>query len=57
MPKYIIHYKEKGRDWSQTSYTSPEPVTRDYLIEFFGLDKEDIENFIIEQEDSIWKNR
>ena len=34
-----------------------EPVTRDYLIEFFGLDREDIENFIIEQEDSIWKNR
>lgn len=57
MPKYIIHYKEKGRNWSQTSYTCPEPVTRDYLIQFFGLDREDIENFIIEQEDSIWKNR
>ena len=53
MAKYIIHYKEKGRDWSQTSYTSPEPVTRDYLIGFFGLEGEDIENFIIEQEDSI----
>ena len=55
MAKYIIHYKEKGRSWSQTSYTSPEPVTRDYLIEFFGLDKEDIENFFIEPEESIWK--
>ena len=53
---YIINYKEKGRDWSQTSYTSPEPVTRDFLIEFFGLKgEEDIENFFIEPEESIWK--
>ena len=57
MAKYIIHYKEKGRNWSQTSYSSPEPVARDFLIEFFGLKGEDIENFFIEQEDSIWKNR
>ena len=36
---YIIKYKEFGRDWSSTTYTSPEPVTEDYLIEFFdGVD-------------------
>ena len=34
---YNIKYKEPGRDWSQTSYTSPEPVTKEYLVEFFGL--------------------
>jgi len=34
---YIIKYKEPGRAWSQTSYTSPEPVTKEYLVEFFGL--------------------
>lgn len=50
---YIIHYKEKGQSWSQTSYTSPEPVSREYLIDFFGLEGEDIENFIIEPENSI----
>ena len=44
---YIIKYKELGRDWSQTSYTSPEPVTKDYLIEFFGL--EECEDYTIEQ--------
>ena len=45
---YIIKYKEFGRDWSSTSYTSPEPVTEDYLIEFFGLHK--CEDFVIEKE-------
>ena len=45
---YIIHYKESGKAWSKTSYTSPEPVTREFLIEFFGLEGEDIEDFIIE---------
>ena len=45
---YIIKYKEFGRDWSSTSYTSPEPVTEDYLIEFFGLHA--CEDFTIEQE-------
>ena len=44
---YIIKYKEFGRDWSSTSYTSPEPVTEDYLIEFFGL--HECEDFIIEK--------
>lgn len=45
---YIIKYKEFGRDWSSTTYTSPEPVTEDYLIEFFGL--HECEDFTIEQE-------
>lgn len=45
---YIIKYKEFGRDWSSTSYTSPEPVTEDYLIEFFGL--YECEDFVIEKE-------
>ena len=45
---YIIKYKEYGREWSHTSYTSPEPVTEDYLISFFGL--HECEDFIIEQE-------
>ncbi len=44
---YIIKYKEFGRDWSSTSYTSPEPVTEDYLIEFFGL--HECEAFVIEK--------
>ena len=44
---YIIKYKEYGREWSHTSYTSPEPVTEDYLISFFGL--HECEDFIIEQ--------
>lgn len=34
---YIINYKEKGRNWSQTSYTCQEPVSDQYLIDFFGL--------------------
>ena len=45
---YIIKFKEFGRNWSSTSYTSPEPVTEDYLIEFFGL--HECEDFTIEQE-------
>lgn len=36
---YIIKYKEFGstRTWSQTSYSSPQPVTKEYLVEFFDL--------------------
>ena len=45
---YIIKYKDPGREWSQTSYTSPEPVTKEYLIEFFGLEK-DCEDYLIEE--------
>ena len=45
---YIIKYKEPGKEWSQTSYTSPEPVTKEYLVEFFGLEK-DCEDYLIEE--------
>lgn len=48
---YLIKYKEFGREWSHTSYTSPEPVTEDYLISFFGL--HECEDFIIEQENNL----
>ena len=44
---YIIKYKEPGRKWSSTSYTSPEPVSQDYLIEFFGLTE--CEDYTIEE--------
>ena len=44
---YIINYKEPGREWSFTSYTSPTPVSKDYLIEFFGL--EECEDYNIEE--------
>lgn len=45
---YIIKYKEYGRDWSSTSYTSPEPVSTKFLISFFGL--EECEDYDIEVE-------
>ena len=45
---YIIKYKEFGREWSSTSYISPEPVTKEYLVEFFGL-KKDCEDYSIEE--------
>ena len=48
--KYIIHYKEYGRDWSSTSYTCQREVTREYLIDFFGL--EECEDFYIEEENN-----
>ena len=35
--KYIIKYKEFNKSWSSTSYTTPEEVSEDYLISFFGL--------------------
>lgn len=47
---YTIKYKEVGRKWSKTTYTSPKPVTEEYLIEFFGLKGEDVEEFLIETE-------
>ena len=43
---YIIKYKEFNRDWSSTSYTTPEEVTEEFLISFFGLDE--CEDFVIE---------
>ena len=45
---YIIKYKEFNRDWSSTSYTTPEEVTEELLISFFGL--HECEDFVIEQE-------
>ncbi len=45
---YLIKYKEFGRAWSSTSYTSSEEVTEAYLIDFFGL--HECEDFAIEQE-------
>ena len=45
---YIIKYKEYGREWSSTSYMTPETVREDFLIDFFGL--HECEDFTIEQE-------
>jgi hypothetical protein len=36
---YIIRFKEFGKEWSSTSYSSPEPTSQEYLISFFGLDE------------------
>ena len=47
MTTYIINYKEYGRDWSRTTYTTQETVTREYLISFFGL--EECEDYNIEE--------
>lgn len=47
MTTYIINYKEYGRGWSRTTYTTPETVTREYLISFFGL--EECEDYNIEE--------
>lgn len=47
MTTYIINYKEYGRDWSRTTYTTPETVTKEYLISFFGL--EECEDYNIEE--------
>lgn len=45
---YIIRYKEHGReDWGSTSYTAATPVTKEYLIQFFGL--EECEDYSIEE--------
>jgi len=33
---YTIKYKEYGREWSSTSYMTPETVTEDFLIEFLA---------------------
>jgi len=46
--KYIIKFKEYDREWSSTSYSSPEPVSKEYLIEFFGL--KECESYLIEEE-------
>ena len=46
MHTYIIKFKEFGREWSSTSYSSPEPVSQEYLVEFFGLNER--EDYLIE---------
>lgn len=48
--KYLIHYKEYDRDWSSTSYTCKDPVSEEYLIDFFGLNE--CEDYRIEQENN-----
>ena len=49
--KYIINYKEFGADhWGSTSYTSSEPVSKEYLIEFFGLGE--CEDYRIEEQNN-----
>ena len=47
MHTYTIKYKEFGREWSSTLYSSPEPVTKEYLVEFFGLTE--CEDYSIEE--------
>ena len=44
---YISKFREPGREWSSTSYTCPEPVSKDYLIELFGLTE--CEDYTIEE--------
>lgn len=48
--KYIIKFKEKNREWQSTSYTCQKPVSEDYLVKFFGLDEDDMEEYEIEVE-------
>lgn len=49
MHTYIIKFKEVGREWNSTTYTSPDPVSKEYLIRFFGLKESDVEDYTIEQ--------
>lgn len=46
--KYIIKYKERGDKWRTTSYTSNGETSYEYLVSFFGLREDDIEDFRIE---------
>lgn len=50
--KYFIKFKEQNREWQSTSYTSPEPVSEDYLVKFFELDEDDVEEYQIEVENN-----
>lgn len=36
---YIIKYKEYGGEWSSISYSAPQPTTKEYLVQFFGLEE------------------
>ena len=44
--KYLIKFKEYGREWSSTTYSTPEAVSDEFLISFFGL--EECEDYAIE---------
>lgn len=48
--KYIIKFKEQNREWQSTSYTCQEPVSEEYLVRFFGLYEDDVEEYLIEVE-------
>lgn len=50
--KYKISYKDKFTkgSWSSTYYVSPNPVSRSFLVEFFGLNNPDVESYKIEEE-------
>lgn len=41
MITYIIYYKDQFTNghWSSTTYTTPDPVSREFLIDFFGLNE------------------
>ena len=39
MAKVTIKYLESDGIWRETSHTSPEDVTDEYLIKFFGLEE------------------
>lgn len=51
MHTYKITYKDSFTrgNYSETTYTSPEPVSRKFLIDFFGLENDDVEDFTIEE--------
>ena len=50
MRKYRIRYKEVGRSrMGETTYTGP--LSEEGVIEFFGLDGDDVEWYTIEEID------
>lgn len=47
MHTYIITYKEHDKEWSSTTYTDTEPVSMEFLVQFFDLEK--CEDYQIEE--------
>lgn len=46
--KYIVRYKEVGRSRiGETTYSGP--LSEEEVVEFFGLDKEDVEWYTVEE--------
>lgn len=45
---YIVQFKEEG-EWKKTTYTCKDPVSHQFLIDFFGLNE--CEDYIIEEDD------